>query len=622
MTYDREKSMTRKKNVTRPVLLVRVKAGDGFGFGHLKRSITLYQALLVKYHPVILINKDDKAVRLLEKESVNHIVCQSDTELVFIVKQQSPTALILDCRESRKNLLMKLKTETKILSIDDLGDDVSEVDLLVHTLPVPDEKEISANFSGPDYLVLDPDIPKYREARCRQDKDKHKPRVVISFGGEDPYGLTQGVISLINNISDMYELIVIVGPLYRGQEDFSGVRVEKSPDDFYGILSESDILITSFGLTVYEGLSLGLRVITLNPTDYHDSLARKVTGIKNLGVFEHGNKDQIKDRLIAAVSESFKQLADLEQKDGFHGTVDFHGVTRLLEIIDNLVKAGSEGCVICGARGSVYHRDAYVNYYHCDACHTFFRSDRYSYSEDYRDDYFTTQYQSQYGKTYLEDKENINRLNKGRLEVILSCRPPEKEKKKIKVLEIGSALGFFLEMASEKGYECHGVEISRYGWEHATKELGLSVSQTDFGDFDPPDEKYDILAAWYFIEHNPDHLSTLRKMKSMLNKDGLIALSTPNTWGITFRSNKKRYIQSIPPDHFLEFSPGSLTRLLEGEGFVIERIVMTGCHSARLAEALGIKLLAKPLLRGIVSWFMKRFRLGDTFEIYARKLGE
>ncbi|MEQ8352003.1 MAG: methyltransferase domain-containing protein [Leptospiraceae bacterium] len=96
-------------------------------------------------------------------------------------------------------------------------------------------------------------------------------------------------------------------------------------------------------------------------------------------------------------------------------------------------------------------------------------------SVDYGPDYFLSEYESQYGKSYLEDEPNLRRLAASRLdwmdrvlvhsglEVDWSARGPT-------LLEIGSAAGFFLDEAKQRGYRTLGVEISRYASEIAQRK--------------------------------------------------------------------------------------------------------------------------------------------------------
>ncbi|HEO66320.1 MAG TPA: class I SAM-dependent methyltransferase, partial [Spirochaetes bacterium] len=154
----------------------------------------------------------------------------------------------------------------------------------------------------------------------------------------------------------------------------------------------------------------------------------------------------------------------------------------------------------------------------------------------------------------------------------------------------------------------------------AIKELNLNVLQGNFNESQFDRDKYDLIVAWYFIEHHKDFLATLDKIKSLLKKGGVLGLSTPNTHGTSFLNNPVKYISKIPKDHFIEFSPRSLSLLLKNEGFRVEKIVMTGLHFDRFTQWFGVSLPKYRWLKQFVLWVLKMIRFGDTFEIYARKL--
>ncbi len=601
------------------LIYLKVHAGKAFGFGHLNRSITLYGLLKDRYDVHIVVWGDEKAESILGSKNIPRIHSKSDQYFLQLVKENSPDIVIMDCRDTKASLVSKIKFYTKVLAIDDLGSGSHYADITIHTLPIPGDSMIQANFSGPDYLILSDDLLKYK-AKRRGTQKKPFPKLLISFGGEDPYGLTEYTFRLIEEIHHYYQVNVVLGPLYKGSRELNSANIIVSPPHFYHLLQQSDIVITSFGMTVYEALVLDVPVITINPTDYHNDLSDQIDGIMNLGVGSEKNRSEILNGLKYFLSN--KDNNWIRKEIGGDQSIKTGGDQRIVDIIEKLLVKKDDKCPICLKSSRVYSRLNWLNQYHCSHCYTFFRSSDYMYHEDYLDDYFTDQYKSQYGKTYLEDKEQINCLNQARLKVLRKLSPLKDDKNPLRLLEIGSAMGFFLELAREAGYDTTGCEISKYASDYAVKELKLNVLQGNFNESQFEAAKYDLIAAWYFIEHHKDFLATLRKIKSLLKKGGVIALSTPNTHGITFLNSPIEYINKIPKDHFIEFSPRSLSILLKNEGFQIEKIVMTGLHFSRFTEWIGISLPRYRWLEQSILWVLKKIRLGDTFEVYARKLEE
>lgn len=91
---------------------------------------------------------------------------------------------------------------------------------------------------------------------------------------------------------------------------------------------------------------------------------------------------------------------------------------------------------------------------------------------------FIEDYKNQYGKTYEEDKENLKRLAKNRLDIIKDIKPEGK------ILDLGSAMGFFLKEASLNGYKTEGIEISEYAANYCVSNLNLNVHNISLLDFE------------------------------------------------------------------------------------------------------------------------------------------
>ncbi|GMT48739.1 MAG: hypothetical protein IEMM0008_0278 [bacterium] len=599
------------------LIYFRVHAGKAFGLGHLNRSITLYGLLKDRYDVHFIVWGDEKAEAILRSKNITYIHSKNDPYFLQLVKENSPDIVIMDCRDTKAPFISKIRSYTKVLALDDLGSGSHYADITIHSLPIPTLSTVQANFTGPDYLILSNDLLKYKR---RGTQKKPFPRLLISFGGEDPYGLTEYTLCLIDEIPHNYQVDVVLGPLYKGSRELNSANIIVSPHNFYHVLQESDLIITSFGMTVYEALVLDVPVITINPTDYHNDLCDQIDGIMNLGIGNGDNKPEMLNGLRYLLFD--KNISWIRKEIGGDPSIKTGGDQRIVGIIEKLLIKQDDKCPICFKPSRIYSRLNWLNQYHCFHCYTFFRSSDYIYHEDYLDDYFTDQYKSQYGKTYLEDKEQINRLNQARLKVLSKLSPLKDDKKPLRLLETGSAMGFFLELAGEAGYDTIGCEISKYASEYAVKELKLNILQGNFNELQFETDKYDLVVAWYFIEHHKDFLATLRKIKSLLKKGGVISLSTPNTHGMSFLNNPIEYINRIPKDHFIEFSPRSLSRLLKNEGFQIEKIVMTGLHFTRFTKWAGISLPHYRWLERSILWVLKKIKLGDTFEIYARKLNQ
>jgi len=97
------------------------------------------------------------------------------------------------------------------------------------------------------------------------------------------------------------------------------------------------------------------------------------------------------------------------------------------------------------------------------------------------------------------------------------------------LLDVGCAFGFFVKMASQKGYSAMGCDISRY----AVKQAQALFPKLNF--FEANIEKripfednlFDVVTALDTIEHCSDVHSALQETKRILKPQGLFLTSIP-----------------------------------------------------------------------------------------------
>jgi SAM-dependent methyltransferase len=234
----------------------------------------------------------------------------------------------------------------------------------------------------------------------------------------------------------------------------------------------------------------------------------------------------------------------------------------------------------------------------------------------YDKQYFTHEYAKCYGKTYEQDRDNILALSARRVDAIIRLGGFEGSLGALRLLDIGSAMGFFLEAAKRRGVGAvEGIEISSYAARYCRTKLGIPVVNSSFDDA-AIKTAYDVITAWYFIEHCASPLKTAMKIHALLKPGGIWAFSTPSSFGPLYAFHRKEWASRHPEDHRVDFSPASVKGFLKRAGFsrvVVraggihpERVFPEGCFYSRSLGALYARI------SGIV-------RFSDTMEVYARK---
>ena len=165
----------------------------------------------------------------------------------------------------------------------------------------------------------------------------------------------------------------------------------------------------------------------------------------------------------------------------------------------------------------------------------------------------------------LDEERRLAVLNaKTRLDMIRQYCPSGK------LLEVGCARGDFLQVAREF-FAASGVEpnpeLARDALAFAPVHQGVLETC--------PNSGYDVAASFHVIEHTDSPRQFLAAIAARLRPGGLLVLETPNIGSMPFRLFKGRWRQFIP-EHYFFFDEQTLTKLLEAQGFKVERIRRIG----------------------------------------------
>ncbi len=103
-----------------------------------------------------------------------------------------------------------------------------------------------------------------------------------------------------------------------------------------------------------------------------------------------------------------------------------------------------------------------------------------------------------------------------------------KNKKKLKILEVGCGLGYLTYALNKKGMDIIGIDISGEAIEYASANFGDFFKKSDIESFGFNDNKFDVVIATELIEHLKDPFDFIKKCQKHLTESGVILLTTPN----------------------------------------------------------------------------------------------
>lgn len=591
---------SKRKNV--PSVLFCVACGHTHGIGHLKRCLSLIRESRGGYAPILCVLKGGSRGRHLEEAGT------LGADIVETPEDASRVDLVVsDMRDTSAREMDGLLRLAPVVSLDDFGAGMERAHVTIVSFPSP--KSTRANFMGAPYMVLGSDTSRSRtpEAEPSQGKD----RVVISFGGSDPHNLSDKVTEVLNGMGVCP--LVITGPLYRGniRGRCTIIRNPRNPVDLF---RESDLLITAFGITLYEAMLAGTPVALFNHSRYHWQLASETPAI-NLGYYPRTDSEELASR----IGDILHDPALLRRSAERNATlIDGEGARRVNDILFSAARGQRSHCLFHHDRWAALKRNNRHSIFRCRRCGDLFlfsleqeRVDRYGSS------YFLSEYQEQYGRSYRQDRPVIRSLAENRIH-----RIERLTRRRGKLLDVGCALGFFVELAVERGWNAQGVELSEYAASWARERLGLQVRTGSFLDVDFDGARFDAITLFYVAEHFPRVEKVLERVHALLFEGGVLVLALPNRGGISFRLNRPEYLDRHPGDHYFDTNPGNLKRMLKHRGFRCAVLRSTGIHPERFYRRIGIRSREGPVravLYGVYTLLARILRLGDTFEYYGIK---
>ncbi len=141
---------------------------------------------------------------------------------------------------------------------------------------------------------------------------------------------------------------------------------------------------------------------------------------------------------------------------------------------------------------------------------------------------------------------------------------------KNKLLDIGCSLGTFLTVAKDTGFDVSGNDISAHAQRVVKSQLKIPFYLGPVLQANLPQESFDIVTAWDVFEHIPKVSETFRSISKTLKPGGFLFLTTPNikSWD-SLVMGKYWYGYKKIPEHLVFFSPQSIKKILEANGFNI-----------------------------------------------------
>lgn len=262
------------------MLALCIESSHQRGLGHLFRCIHLAREMERREKSyIVLINPDARSEQILRDAEVHYETVdlwdfQSNWEQA-VIKQYGINVWLNDRMGTDYRHAIQVKAAgVRLCSIDDTGTGANLCD--INIIPIP-SRNVSYSgqrvLSGVEYLVLNPEIARFRRTRTQQNK------IVVSLGGSDTYGVTVKVASYLRLLHVSAD--IVLGPafshedaLFEVLQNDSHYRLLRHVDSLPALFYDYDIAITGGGGTPYEAAAAGLPCVIIANEPHEEPLAQ------------------------------------------------------------------------------------------------------------------------------------------------------------------------------------------------------------------------------------------------------------------------------------------------------------------------------------------------------------
>ena len=303
------------------MIALGIESSNSRGMGHLFRAL-LYVAYLREKREdfLFLINDDDTAKHVLQERGVPYLLVDySDTHSGWekdLIRQNGITCWFNDKFDTSAEMGSHIKEAGISLAlIDDVGAGEKYADAVFLGMLCTGNRSYTCSrvYRGTEYVVLNPEIMKYRRKRVDAKK------IVVCLGGSDTYGATVGVAEELKKSGIKAD--IVIGPDFRFKEELEKVnngsyKVFQNVPSLIELFSRYDLAITGGGVTCCEAMASGLPCAVIANED-HEAENGRYFEEKGCCIYLGTHKDwrkggieRLKDLDVAAMScrgmESFR----------------------------------------------------------------------------------------------------------------------------------------------------------------------------------------------------------------------------------------------------------------------------------------------------------------------------
>lgn len=335
---------------------IRANGSDEIGLGHIRRCLTLSEALARQEATVHFVTNDNQAALETVKANGFHatpVEMEKDFEQTLeTIRRLRANVLVVDSYDIDADYLSRIRDPRNILvAIDDNADRRLPVDVVINGNAygpslMYDVLPETVLLLGAQYAILRKEFSRAPERRI---EDTAK-RILVTIGGSDPAHLTPRLIEMVLRGQPGMQVDVVVGPFFDQTDPITDatadkreqIRVHRSPGDMRALMVEADLAITGGGQTTNELAATGTPALAILTAQ---NQLQNLKALDRLGTLIFaGSRDD--EDLLEKLSSGFKLLVNdtklrSEMSKRGRELVDGLGAERLaLALKEQALKAG------------------------------------------------------------------------------------------------------------------------------------------------------------------------------------------------------------------------------------------------------------------------------------------
>jgi spore coat polysaccharide biosynthesis predicted glycosyltransferase SpsG len=281
--------MLAERHLERRRIVFNVIANATIGTGHVYRTLTLARRLTGHDITFIAPSCDELAVRLVEANGFRIVPFEGEPN--ELLRSMRPDIVVNDALDTKVDLIRFLHRELDafVVNFEDLGPGAREADLVFNAMYGRSGKAAHV-YSGALFECL---REEFYGLACRP-APRTAARVLVTFGGSDPGGLTTRTLRALDAIPHEISIVAVLGLGYRHdgvlkktiESMEKRVRLVKNAQSMSRLMTSADLIVTSYGRTLFEAAAVCVPAVALaqNPRELKHVFAHRRNGIAALGL--------------------------------------------------------------------------------------------------------------------------------------------------------------------------------------------------------------------------------------------------------------------------------------------------------------------------------------------------